>query len=93
MTMPKLNQPADISANSRHCSVISVEKSDSPGGAPGADWYRYVISSPGTEITGYRRGKKRDVLDYLDKCTTQLNERLNAAKPRKAAGRTAATQA
>ena len=66
----------------RSCSVISLERSDGPAGAEGNDWYRYVISSPGSPITGYRRGKKTDVLDYLNECTSKLDERLNSGKAR-----------
>ena len=70
------------------CAVVSVERTTGPDGAAGDDWYRYVISSPGAPITGYRRGKKRDVLIYLNECTDQLNERLNSAKASRAsAGR------
>lgn len=73
---------------SRSSVVISLERSTGPNGATGKDWYRYVISGPGSPITGYRRGKKRDVLAYLKECTSQLDERLVAGKaPRAATGR------
>lgn len=64
------------------CTVIELTKSNGPGGAEGKDWYRYVIHNPGTPITGYRRGKKKEVMEYLEQCTTQLEERIN---PRKSA--------
>lgn len=69
------------------CTVISVEKSDGPGGATGNDWYRYVIDSPGSPITGYRRGAKRDILEYLNECTSKLEERMNTRKSARSAGR------
>jgi len=72
----------------RSCTVISLERSTGPDGAAGNDWYRYVISSPGSSITGYRRGKKSELLEYLDECTSKLDERLNSGKaPRGTSGR------
>ena len=64
----------------RSCALISVKRSTGPGGATGNDWYRYEISSPGSPITGYRRGKKCDVLEYLNECISQLDERLKSGK-------------
>ena len=64
----------------RTCVVVSLKRSTGPGGATGSDWYRYEISSPGSPITGYRRGKKCDVLEYLNDCTSQLDERLKSGK-------------
>lgn len=69
------------------CTVISVEKSDGPGGADGNDWYRYIIDSPGSPITGYRRGAKRDVLAYLNECTSKIKERMGTRKSPRSAGR------
>ncbi len=68
-------------------TVISVEKSDGPGGADGGNWYRYIIDSPGAPITGYRRGDKKDVLNYLQECTNKLQERLTTGKSPRATGR------
>ncbi|MDH3281291.1 MAG: hypothetical protein OEQ18_09195 [Gammaproteobacteria bacterium] len=62
------------------CTVVSLEKSSGPGGAEGSDWHRYIIDSPGSPIIGYRRGKKRDILAYLDECTSKLEERLVTRK-------------
>lgn len=73
---------------SRACTVVSLERSAGPNGAAGNDWYRYVINSPGSPITGYRRGKMSDVKDYLDECTAKLAERMNSGKaPRAPSGR------
>ncbi|MDH3687981.1 MAG: hypothetical protein OEU36_00670 [Gammaproteobacteria bacterium] len=72
----------------RTCALVSLERSAGPDGATGNDWYRYVINSPGSPITGYRRGKKSDVLEYLNECTSKLDERLNSGKaPRAPSGR------
>jgi len=59
------------------CTVIELTKTDGPDGAEGANWYRYVIHNPGSPITGYRRGNKKEVLAYLEECTNQMEERIN----------------
>jgi hypothetical protein len=93
MTQPASNNAlgnskvTDVQEDALRCTVISVEKSDGPGGADGNDWYRYVINSPGSPITGYRRGPKRDILEYLNECTSKLEERLNTRKSPRSAGR------
>ena len=71
------------------CVIVSVEKTSSPDGTAGGDWYRYVIDSPGSPITGYRHGKKKEVLEYLKECTGQLDERRNPRKGSRAKGRKA----
>ncbi len=73
-------EDADKDDRARRCTVVSIEKSSAPGGASGNDWHRYIIDSPGSPIVGYRRGKKRDILAYLDECTTKLEERLVTRK-------------
>ena len=70
------------------CTVVSIEKSNGPGGEAENDWYRYVIDSPGSPITGYRRGKKSEIVKYLSECATQLEDRINNRRaPRASAGR------
>ena len=70
------------------CTVVSIEKSDGPGGESENDWYRYVIDSPGSPITGYRRGKKSEIVKYLNECAVQLEDRINNRRaPRASAGR------
>lgn len=64
----------------RTCALLSLRRSTGPAGMTGNDWYRYEISSPGSPITGYRRGTKRDVLEYLNECISQLDERLKSGR-------------
>ncbi len=93
MTQPAANnalrntKDQDVQEYALRCTVISVEKSEGPGGADGNDWYRYVIDSPGSPITGYRRGAKSDILEYLNECTSKLEERMNTRKSARSAGR------
>ena len=81
------SQDKDVQEYALRCTVVSVEKSDGPGGADGNDWYRYVIDSPGSPITGYRRGAKSDILEYLNECTGKLEERMNTRKSARSTGR------
>lgn len=76
-----------IGSDALRCPVVSIEKSCGPDGSQGGDWYRYVIDSPGSPIIGYRRGKKSDVVAYLNECTRNLEERLNPRKSSRANSR------
>ena len=87
---PSTNESADEPPKRKdafHYTVVSVERSNGPEGAPGSDWYRYVIEKPGSPITGYRRGKKSDVMAYISECMGQLEERMQSGKAPRARGR------
>jgi hypothetical protein len=62
------------------CSVTLLEKSKGPYGEKGDDWYRYVIDTPGSNITGFRRGKKSEVVEHLNDCIQKLEERMAIRK-------------
>jgi hypothetical protein len=55
--------------------VARVEKTDAPNGEQGRDWYRYVLKSNSSTITGKRRGSRQFVHDYATQCAEQLNMR------------------
>ncbi|MBI3777482.1 MAG: hypothetical protein HY274_00955 [Gammaproteobacteria bacterium] len=59
----------------RPFKVASVEKTDAPDGSDGQDWYRYVLDSGRSTISGQRRGSRKDVLAYASQCAEQLNAR------------------
>src|SRR3990172_5546465 len=59
----------------RPFKVARVEKTDAPDGSPGEDWYRYVLESGRSTITGHRRGSRKDVIAYAARCAEQLNVR------------------
>lgn len=59
----------------RPFKVARVEKTAAPNGGQGQDWYRYVLESGRSTITGKRRGSRKDVLAYATRCTEQLNAR------------------
>ena len=67
---------ADVhSTRPRPYKVASVEKTGTPDGGQGQDWYRYTLESGRSTITGQRRGLRQDVLAYAEQCTEQLNSR------------------
>ena len=78
--MTDLTSPASSKAPSRAAiphpfKVSSVEKINAPDGGREQDWYRYILDSGRSTITGQRRGSRKDVLAYATQCTEQLNAR------------------
>ena len=55
--------------------VARVEKTGAPDGSEGQDWYRYVLESGRSTISGQRRGSRKDVHAYATQCAEQLNAR------------------
>ena len=64
----------------RPFKVARVEKTDAPDGGQGQDWYRYVLTSHRSTITGQRRGSRQDVHSYATQCAEQLNARALEGK-------------
>lgn len=62
-------------AKPRPFKVASVEKTTAPEGGQGQDWYRYILASGRSTVTGQRRGSRKDVLAYAAQCAEQLNAR------------------
>ncbi len=58
-----------------HFKVARVEKTGAPDGTEGQDWYRYVLESGRSTISGQRRGSRKDVHAYATQCAEQLNAR------------------
>jgi hypothetical protein len=59
----------------RYYQVASVEKTAGPGGAEGDDWYRYVLASGPSRITGFHRGSLEEVTEYATDCAAAFNLR------------------
>jgi hypothetical protein len=73
----------------RHCyQVASVERAELEG-AEGQDWYRYVLASGRSLITGFRRGSLDEVTEYAQTCAEAFNLRSLTGKGSKATGITA----
>jgi len=63
----------------RQYCVALVEKAAVPDGAVGDNWYRYVLESGCSEITGWRRGSLQEVTQHAMRCAEELNARNNAS--------------
>ena len=56
--------------------IVSVRRAESPPGAEGSDWHRYVIAFEGTDtIRGCRQGQLKAVTREVEEIVAQLNER------------------
>ncbi len=53
----------------------SIRKEQSPAGAEGIDWYRYVITQGGNTIVGHRQGSTSSVRLAVEEIVVHLNER------------------
>lgn len=78
MKEPKSTAPPDTGLGTTKLPVFevaSVERTDAPEGGRGRNWYRYVLKSHCSTITGQRRGSRQFVHDYAIQCAEQLNAR------------------
>jgi hypothetical protein len=66
--------------------VSSVERADIPGDGKGKDWYRYVLSSGRSVITGFHRGSLEEVKEYAAGCAEAFNLRNLTGKSSRASG-------
>jgi RNA recognition motif-containing protein len=64
--------------------VDSVEKAKMPAETEGQDWYRYVLSSGSSRITGFHRGSRAKVTEYASQCVEEFNLRNVSGKSRRA---------
>ena len=67
-----------------HYQVSMVEKASAPDGAKGNDWYRYILSSGSSRITGFRCGSLAEVREYATSCADDLNLRGISGKSARA---------
>jgi len=67
-----------------HYRVSIVEKTSAPDGATGNDWYRYILSSGNSRITGFRCGSLAEVREYAATCAEDLNFRGISGKSARA---------
>ena len=56
--------------------MVSVRRAETPPGAEGSNWYRYVIAFGGSNnIQGCRQGSLEDVTGEVEEIVAQLNGR------------------
>ena len=76
-TVPDAPEAEKAAGGDPNYEVISVEKVQGPDGGRGDDWYRYVINSPGSPITGLRRGSRKEVTLYVREYAEKLRVRTS----------------
>ncbi len=64
--------------------VSSVELADIPDDGKGMHWYRYVLSSGRSVITGFHRGSLEEVQEYAAGCAEAFNLRNLTGKSSRA---------
>lgn len=60
--------------------VATVEKTSAPEGGEGENWFRYVLSSGRSQITGLHRGTLDEVTEYAAGCAELVNSRSAIGK-------------
>lgn len=55
--------------------VISIEKTDTPEGMSGNNWFRYVIAKGTSRIEGLRTGTLKGVTQHAEAYADELNLR------------------
>ncbi len=55
--------------------IVSVRRAETPPGASGSDWHRYVIAQGTNLINGCRQGNLKAVTEAVEEIVAQLNER------------------
>ena len=55
--------------------VISIEKTDTPEGMTGDNWFRYVIGKGTSRIEGLRTGTLKAVTQHAEAYAEELNAR------------------
>ena len=76
----------ESSALEQPYEIVSVQRAESPPGAEGSHWHRYVIAFEGrNNIHGCRQGGLKAVTRAVEEIVAQLNERHmgHSTKPRR----------
>ena len=56
--------------------IVSIKRAETPAGAEGSHWYRYVIAFGGSNnIQGCRQGSLKVVTEEVEEIVVQLNGR------------------
>jgi hypothetical protein len=73
------NEPAALT---QPFEIVSIRRTDPPGGGKGSTWYRYEIVQGTNTICGYRRGSLKAVTCAVEEIVALLNERRNGKRGR-----------
>jgi len=58
--------------------VVSIEKTETPTGMPGDNWYKYIIGQGTSKIEGFKAGTLKEVTEHVDTFTEDLNGRAKS---------------
>ena len=64
----------------RKFSVMNIEKTNTPDGMAGDNWYQYVVGEGSSEIKGLTMGTLKQVTEHADRVADDLNERSRGKK-------------
>jgi len=74
------HEPINEEAVKRKFNVISVEKTATPDGMVGDNWYQYVVGQGSSEIKGLTMGTLNQVTEHVNKIADDLNDRSKGKK-------------
>ena len=61
-------------------NVMNIEKTSTPDGMAGDNWYQYVVGQGTSEIKGLTMGSLKQVTEHANKIADDLNERSKGKK-------------
>ncbi len=64
----------------RKFSVMNIEKTSTPDGMVGDNWYQYVVGQGTSEIKGLTMGTLNQVTEHANNVANDLNERSKGKK-------------
>ncbi len=76
---PVHDEPPSVGTSNQY-EVATVEKANSPEGGQSGDWFRYVLSSGRSQITGLHCGTLDEVMEYATSCAELVNSRSASGK-------------
>ena len=72
--------PVNNEVVKRKFSVMNIEKTNTPDGMAGDNWYQYVVGEGSSEIKGLTMGTLKQVTEHADRVADDLNERSRGKK-------------
>lgn len=60
--------------------LIALEERVTPWGEDSAGWYYYSIANRISSVTGYRRGTKSEVMEFVHATVERLNQRFQRTR-------------
>ena len=61
-------------------NVMSIEKTSTPEGMAGDNWYQYVVGQGSSEIKGLTMGTLKQVTEHVNNVAADLNDRSKGKK-------------